>query len=84
MHKTLGQCVDEAAEKYGDREALVSLHEGLRFSFKDIRDQSDKLAAGFYHIGLRPGDRLGIWMPNYSSWYLTMTAAAKIGLILVC
>uniref|UniRef100_A0A6M2DGK1 Medium-chain acyl-CoA ligase ACSF2, mitochondrial n=1 Tax=Xenopsylla cheopis TaxID=163159 RepID=A0A6M2DGK1_XENCH len=81
--KTLGQCVDEAAEKYGDREALVSLHEGLRFTFNDIREQSDQIAAGFHAIGLRPGDRLGIWTPNCSHWYLTMMAAAKAGLILV-
>lgn len=83
FYKTLGKCVDKAAEKYGDREALVSLHEGLRFSFKDIQEKSNKLAAGFLSTGLKHGDRLGLWSPNYSHWYLTMIAAAKAGLVLV-
>jgi len=45
--------------------------------------QTDKLAAGLLGLGLEPGDRLGLWGPNSSQWYLTFLAAARAGLILV-
>ena len=41
------------------------------------------MAAGLIAIGLKRGDRLGIWGPNTYEWYLTQMAAAKAGLILV-
>ena len=34
-------------------------------------------------VGVRPGDRVGIWGPNTYEWYLTQMAAAKLGAILV-
>ncbi|KAJ9598580.1 hypothetical protein L9F63_010709, partial [Diploptera punctata] len=61
--------IDRAAEKWGQREALVSMHQGHRFTFHQIKEQ--------------PGDRLGLWGPNSSQWYLTFLAAARAGLILV-
>jgi len=45
--------------------------------------QTDKLAAGLLGLGLEPGDRLGLWGPNSSQWYLTFIAAARAGLVLV-
>ena len=35
-------------------------------------------------LGIRPGDRVGIWAPNGYEWCLTQFATAKIGAILVC
>ena len=43
----------------------------------------DRLASGLLAVGLKPGDRLGIWGPNSHEWYITQWAAAKAGLILV-
>ena len=45
--------------------------------------EAEKLAAGFLSLGLRKGDRLGIWGPNTYEWYITQLAAGKAGLILV-
>ena len=45
--------------------------------------QAEKLAAGFLALGLKKGDRVGIWGPNVEEWILTQFATAKAGLILV-
>jgi len=81
---TIGQAVDRAAAKFGEREGLVVTHQaGLRRTFAQLREDIDRLAAGLLELGLRPGDRLGIWGPNNYEWFITQFAAAKAGLILV-
>ena len=45
--------------------------------------QSDTLAAGLLSLGLKKGDRVGIWGPNSYEWILTQYATARVGIILV-
>ncbi|KAJ4435734.1 hypothetical protein ANN_18351 [Periplaneta americana] len=80
---TLGQLVDQAVEQWGDKEAMVSLYQGHRFTFREARDKADRLAAGLLQMGLNPGDRLGIWGPSSSEWYISRVAAARGGFIAV-
>ncbi|PSN31808.1 Acyl-CoA synthetase family member 2 [Blattella germanica] len=80
---TTGQLIDIAASQWGHKEALVSVHQGHRYTYKEMKERGDQLAAGLLSIGLKPGDRLGLWGPNSSEWYLTFMAAARAGLILV-
>ncbi|XP_068223553.1 medium-chain acyl-CoA ligase ACSF2, mitochondrial-like [Palaemon carinicauda] len=81
--KTVGQLLDAADRKYGNREAVVSVHQGIRKTFSEVRLDADRLAAGFLGLGLKKGDRIGIWGSNTYEWYLTQYAAAKAGLVLV-
>jgi fatty-acyl-CoA synthase len=83
MEETIGQALDRAAECWGDRDALISPQQRLRWTFAELRERSDALAAGFLALGLAPGDRIGIWAPNCAEWTLTQFAAARAGLILV-
>jgi len=80
---TIGQAVDLAADTHGDSEGLVVSQQEVRRNFTELKEEIDMLAAGFLELGLRPGDRLGIWGPNTHEWFLTQFAAAKAGLILV-
>jgi len=80
---TIGQAVDSSADRFGDREGLVVVHQGIRRNFTQLREEVERLAAGLVELGLQPGDRLGIWGPNTHEWYLTQFACAKAGLILV-
>jgi len=81
---TIGDLIDQGAEKWGnDREAVVSVHQNIRKGFLDIKEDADKFATGLLALGVRPGDRVGIWGPNTYEWYLTQMAAAKLGAILV-
>ena len=80
---TIGQALDRATAKWGEREALVSPSHGVRLTWRELADQVDALAAGFLALGLERGDRIGIWSLNRPEWTLTQFAAAKAGLILV-
>ncbi|RXG68653.1 Acetyl-coenzyme A synthetase [Armadillidium vulgare] len=80
---TIGKALDQAAESFGDTEAVVSIHQSIRRTFSQVKEESEKLAAGFLALGFKRGDRIGIWGPNSYEWYLTEFAAAKAGLILV-
>jgi fatty-acyl-CoA synthase len=82
LEMTIGQALDRAAERWGERDALVSAAQGIRWSWRELAQRADAMAAGFLALGLEPGDRIGIWSPNCAEWALAQFAAAKIGLIL--
>ncbi len=83
LNDTLGGCLDKAAERWPDQEAVVTRDQGVRMTYAQLRQQVDRLAAGLIALGLNPGERVGLWSPNNISWILTQYATAKAGLILV-
>lgn len=80
---TLGQLAADAARRYGQRDAVVSVEEGVRLSFRDVLEQSDRLAAGLRRLGLQRGDRVAIWGPNSWRWVVAKIAIARAGFISV-
>ena len=78
-----GAALEQAARRWGDREALVSPSHDVRWTWNELAEQVDALAAGFLALGLERGDRIGVWSLNRPEWTLTQFAAAKAGLILV-
>jgi fatty-acyl-CoA synthase len=80
---TIGQSLDLAARRWGDREALVSPSHDVRWTWKEFAERVDALAAGFVALGLARGARIGVWSLNRPEWTLTQFAAARAGLILV-
>src|SRR5579875_2673376 len=73
---TIGDNFDRTASRYGDREALVDVAAGRRWTYTE-------LARGLLGREIGKGDRVGIWAPNCAEWTLTQYATAKIGAILV-
>src|SRR3954462_14054054 len=80
---TIGHSLDKAVARWPDREALVSPSHGVRWTWRELAERVDALAAGFLALGLERGERIGIWSLNRPEWTLTQFAAAKAGLILV-
>ena len=80
---TIPQLMADAASQYSDREAVVFCDRGTRWSWREFANKVDRLAGGFHALGLRTGDRVGIWSPNRPEWVLTQFATARLGLILV-
>jgi fatty-acyl-CoA synthase len=80
---SVGAFLDQVAAAHGDRDALVSFGQGIRWTYTQLKRRADQFAAGLLEIGLAPGDRLGIWSPNRAEWAVVQFAAAKAGLILV-
>jgi fatty-acyl-CoA synthase len=83
LSQTIGQALEHAAKVWADRTALVSRAQGIRWTWSDLRDRADAFAAGLFALGLRRGDRIGIWSLNRAEWAVTQFAAARAGLILV-
>ena len=81
--ETIGVHFDGIAERFGDRDALVSRHQGIRWTYRELKQRVDAFAAGLLGLGLEPGERVGIWSPNNAEWAVTQFATAKAGLILV-
>ncbi|XP_076122637.1 medium-chain acyl-CoA ligase ACSF2, mitochondrial-like [Alosa pseudoharengus] len=80
---TVGQSLQNAAEKWPEREAVVFPKSGIRKTFSQFQQDVDQAAAGLLALGLKKGDRLGIWGPNTYEWILYQYATAKAGIIMV-
>jgi fatty-acyl-CoA synthase len=83
LGETVGQLLDRIAAEAPDAPALVTRHQNVRWSYRELRDRANDLAVGLMALGLAPGERVGIWSPNNSEWVLAQFASAKAGLILV-
>jgi fatty-acyl-CoA synthase len=81
--ETIGQALDASVVKWGANDALIVRHQDIRWTYTELKQRVDALAAGLLALGLSPGERIGIWAPNCSEWALTQFASAKAGLILV-
>src|SRR5512136_2144298 len=81
--KTIGDMFDEIAEKYPDNDAIVSLHQGIRYTYRELQKELNRAAKGFIALGLKKGDRLAIWATNIAEWIVTQFATAKAGVIMV-
>ncbi len=82
-HRTIPDLLDATVAAHGAREAAVFVEQNVRWSWDDFAGEVDALAAGLHGLGLRTGDRIGIWSPNRYEWLLTQFATARLGLILV-
>ena len=80
---TIGDMFDRTAEKYPDNLALVSRHQQIRLTYRELQEQVDRCARGLMALGVQKGDRVGIWSPNRSEWCVTQFATSKVGAILV-
>jgi fatty-acyl-CoA synthase len=81
--KTISQVLDDAAARDPDHQALVSRHQDLRLNYGELREKARQTAAGLWALGLRPGDRVGMWASSCAEWVYLQAASAQIGAVLV-
>ena len=81
--ETIGRNFDAAVARWPERQALVVRHQNIRWSYTELKQQVDAVAAGLLALGLEPGDRIAIWSQNNAEWVVSQFATAKAGLILV-
>jgi fatty-acyl-CoA synthase len=79
----LPQLLAKTVARHGARDAAIFEAENLRLSWYDLQRKADDLAVGLLALGLRRGNRVGIWAPNRHEWVVTQFATARIGLVLV-
>ncbi len=83
LGETIGVNFERTVARVPDSEALVSCHQGVRYTYAEMNEAVDRLATGMLRAGLEQGDRIGVWSPNRYEWTLTQFATAKLGVILV-
>src|SRR4051812_41166072 len=83
LEETIGANLQRVAAEHGDREALVEVATGRRWTYRELDAEVDVLARGLLATGIEKGDRVGIWAPNCAEWTLVQYATAKVGAILV-
>ena len=80
---TIGRNLDRAVEAFGEREALVDVVSGRRWTYTEFGAAVEELARGLMASGVAKGDRVGIWALNCPEWVLVQYATARIGAVMV-
>jgi fatty-acyl-CoA synthase len=83
IEKTIDQAVRDTAERFGDREAIVSGHQNRRLTWREFHLEADHVARGLAGLGLETQDRIGIWASNCLEWLLLQVACSKANVVLV-
>ncbi|HEY7709313.1 MAG TPA: AMP-binding protein [Candidatus Entotheonella sp.] len=78
---TIGEQLDRTAARYGEREALAFA--GQRWTFQQVQAATDQAARGLMQGGVKPGDKVALWLTNRPEWLHIQYAVAKIGAVLV-
>jgi fatty-acyl-CoA synthase len=83
LEQTVGDNFEATVAKYPDHEALVMPHQGIRWTYRQLNAEVDRVARGLLARGYAKGDRLGVWAPKLVEWVLAQFATAKLGVIQV-
>ena len=81
--ETIGQMWAEIVAAHGDSDALVSRHQGIRWTYAEMDEQVERCARALIAEGVQKGDRVGIWAPNLAEWVVVQFATARVGAIMV-
>ena len=83
LDKTIGEVLADSVRAHPEKEALVSRHQGIRLTYPDLAREVERTAAGLWGLGIRPGDRVGMWASTCAEWVYLQVATAQLGAVLV-
>lgn len=83
LDDTIGDLLDRTADHYPDHDAVVSCRQGIRLTYREFANACNEAARGLIALGVRHGERVGIWSTNNLEWVTMQFASAKSGAILV-
>jgi fatty-acyl-CoA synthase len=83
LDETIGANFERTVAAHPNREALVEIETGRRWTWAELDDLVNRAARGLMAMGIQRGDRIGMWAPSCAEWTVIQFAAAKIGAILV-
>jgi len=79
--KLLTELVDDTVRRWGSRTALV--HHGARWTYSRFWAESERFAVALEREGVRPGDRVAIYMPNCPGFAIAFFGVLRLGAIAV-
>jgi len=83
LELTIGQLLERTANRFPDRVAVVSRHQSRRMSWAELSTAADRIARGLWSLGIRRGDRVGLWSTNCIEWIMMHMGCARAGAALV-
>ncbi|MBN1194471.1 MAG: AMP-binding protein [Methanomicrobiaceae archaeon] len=83
MGLTIGEMLKRICDSYPDTEAVVSVEQNIRYTYREFLGKVEEVARGLMALDVEKGDRVGIWAMNYAEWVVVQFASAKIGAIMV-
>ena len=83
LGETIGENLKNNTLKFPQNDALVCSHQNYRATYEEFYDQVRKVSKALINLGLKKGDRIGVWSPNCYQWVLLQYASANVGIILV-
>ena len=83
LELTIGDLLQRTAERFPDRMAVASCHQNERLTWAELSEEADSVARGLWSLGIRRGDRVGIWSTNCIEWVVLHMACARAGAALV-
>ena len=72
---------DKISRDHPGKPALIYL--GVRYSFSQLREATESLAASLHRLGVAKGDRAVLYLPNCPQWVITWLALQRIGAIAI-
>jgi len=83
LGETIGSNLKHTVEKFPNHEALVCIHQNYRATYQEFYNQTTAVAKALIFLGVKSGDRVGVWSTNRYEWVLLQYATARIGAVLV-
>ncbi len=83
LEKTIPEVISGTAARCPDRDALISRHQRIRLTYRELEQEVARTARGWWGMGIRPGDRVGMWSTNCTEWMYLQAALGSIGAVLV-
>ncbi|KLU60228.1 long-chain-fatty-acid--CoA ligase [Peptococcaceae bacterium CEB3] len=83
LHQTIGDLLDEVSERLPDKEAMVYADRPVRLTYKQLREEADRVAKALIGLGIRKGESIALWATNVPEWILLQMGSAKMGAVLV-
>lgn len=80
---TFGDLLDQTAAKYPDKDALVNVQRGQRFTYQELKEACNRAAKSFLKLGVKKGDNVAIWATNVNEWVIALFGVAKVGAVVV-
>jgi fatty-acyl-CoA synthase len=83
LELTIGDLLDRTASRFPDRLAVAARHQQKRLTWAELSTAADSVARGLWALGIRRGDRVGLWSTNCIEWIMMHMGCARAGAALV-
>ena len=83
LEESIYTAFSKTVARWPEQDGLVVRHQKVRYTWRQLADEVERTARGLMGLGIRPGDRVGVWASNCAEWILLQLACARTGIVLV-